>query len=94
MDYNKVLKRSWHMVTRYRALWIFGIVLGIVTFSWNMVFFGGWDDDNQVPRGIVITRLDGETFSDAFHRTLQAELDEVEAEVASARVELDELFAI
>ena len=94
MDYNKVLKRSWHMVTRYRALWIFGIVLGIVTFSWNMVFFGGWDDDNQVPRGIVITRLDGETFSEAFHRTLQAELDEVEAEMASALEELDELFAI
>jgi hypothetical protein len=32
MDYGKVLKRSWHMVTRYRALWIFGIVLVLLPY--------------------------------------------------------------
>ncbi|MGD8518947.1 MAG: hypothetical protein PVG54_18430 [Anaerolineae bacterium] len=69
MAYSGVLKRSWHMVTRYRALWIFGIVLGIVTFSWDMAFLGNLGDDDQVPRGIVITRLEGETFSDSLRRT-------------------------
>jgi len=92
MDYGKVLKRSWHMVTRYRALWIFGIVLGLVTFSWEMVLLGGLDDENQYPRGIVITPMDGETFYDALQRTVQQELDWVEQDVSNALRELDRLF--
>ena len=84
MDYGKVLKRSWHMVTRYRALWIFGIVLGLVTFSWEMALLSGLDDQNQHPRGIVITPMDGETFYDALQRTLQEELDGAEEEISSA----------
>lgn len=92
MDYGKVLKRSWHMVTRYRALWIFGIVLGLVTFSWNMVLLDGLDDENQYPQGIVITRLEGETFYDALQRTLQEELDEAEEEFSNAIREIDRLF--
>lgn len=92
MDYGKVLKRSWHMVTRYRALWIFGIVLGLVTFSWNMVLLDGLDDENQYPQGIVITRLEGETFYDALQRTLQEELDGAEKEFSNAIREIDRLF--
>ena len=92
MDYGKVLKRSWHMVTRYRALWIFGIVLGLVTFSWEMVLFSGLDDENQPPRGIVITPLAGETFYDALERTLQQEIDKAETEISIALHELDQLF--
>jgi hypothetical protein len=30
MDYMDVLKRAWHMVWRYRALWVFGIILALV----------------------------------------------------------------
>jgi hypothetical protein len=93
MDYSGVLKRSWHMVTRYRALWIFGIVLGIVTFSWDMAFLGNLGDDDQVPRGIVVTRMDGETFSDALRRTLQAERDDAEEEISTALRELSELVS-
>jgi hypothetical protein len=92
MDYSKILKRSWHMVTRYRALWIFGIVLGLVTFSWGTVLLGGLDDENQYPRGIVITTMDGETFSDALQRTLQEEFDRAEKEISIALRELDRLF--
>ena len=92
MDYGKVLKRSWHMVTRYRALWIFGIVLGLVTFSWEMVLLGGLDDENQYPRGIVITTMDGETFHDALQRTLQEEIDGTEEEISITLRELDRLF--
>jgi hypothetical protein len=92
MDYGKVLRRSWHMVTRYRALWIFGIVLGLVTFSWEMVLLGGADDENRDPRGIVVTTRAGETFYEALQRTLQEELDWAEADIASALRELDQLF--
>ena len=31
MDHTKVLKRAWHMVWRYRALWVFGIILALTT---------------------------------------------------------------
>ncbi len=92
MDYGKVLKRSWHMVARYRALWIFGIVLGLVTFSWDIVLLGSLDDEDRNPRGIVVTRMAGETFYDALQRTLQEELDGAEEEIASALRDLDRLF--
>ncbi|MGC9333062.1 MAG: DUF7544 domain-containing protein [Anaerolineae bacterium] len=91
MDYSKVLKRSWHMVTCYRALWIFGIVLGLVTFSWEWAFLSGLDDENQHARGIIITPLAGETFYDALQRTLQKELDWAEQDFSNALRELDRL---
>ena len=92
MDYGKVLKRSWHMVTRYRALWIFGIVLGLVTFSWRWSCSVSLDDENRYPQGIVITPMDGETFYDALQRTLQEEFDGAEEEISIALRELDQLF--
>ncbi len=33
MEHTKVLKRAWHMVTKYRALWIFGVILALTTAS-------------------------------------------------------------
>jgi hypothetical protein len=92
MDYGQVLKRAWHMVTRYRALWIFGIVLGLVTFSWELALLGDDDGERDYPQGIVITTLDGETFYDALQRTIQEELDEAEKEITIALRELDRLF--
>jgi hypothetical protein len=92
MDFGQVFKRSWHMVTRYRALWIFGIVLGMVTFSWELVLLGGLDDENRDRRGLVITPIAGETFYDALHRTLQEELDGAEEDLSTALRELDQLF--
>jgi len=35
MDHMKILKRAWHIVTRYRALWVFGIILALTTVSWS-----------------------------------------------------------
>ena len=92
MDFGKVLKRSWHMVTRYRALWIFGIVLGLVTFSWEWALLSDLDDQNQHAQGIVITPMAGETFYDALQRTLQQELDGVEKDLANALRDVDQLF--
>jgi hypothetical protein len=92
MDYGKVFKRSWHMVTRYRALWIFGIVLGLVTFSWEVALIGGLDNENQYPPKLTITTLEGETFHDALERTLRAERDKAQRELSIALRELDQLF--
>jgi hypothetical protein len=52
MDYGKVLKRSWHMVWRYRALWVFGIILALTTASWPAAALIGRDDDGD--RGSVV----------------------------------------
>ena len=44
MNYQKVLKRSWDMVWRYRALWIFGAILALTTV--NGLYFAldpGWE---------------------------------------------------
>jgi hypothetical protein len=92
MDYGQVLKRSWQMVRHYRALWIFGIVLGLVTFSWELALLGDGDGDGQSSQGIVIIPLPGETFYDALERTLQEELDGAREEVSTALRELDRLF--
>jgi hypothetical protein len=49
MKHVEVLKRAWHMVTRYRALWIFGIVLALTTASWapsTLSNQGGNDEEN------------------------------------------------
>ncbi len=31
MNHTKVLKRAWHIVWRYRALWVFGFILALTT---------------------------------------------------------------
>jgi hypothetical protein len=77
---------------RYRALWIFGIVLGLVTSSWEMVLLGGLDGDNGPPPGIVITALEGETVYDALQRTWRKELAWAERDFSNAIRELDRLF--
>ena len=33
MDYQSILKRSWNMVWRYRALWLFGALLALTTVN-------------------------------------------------------------
>lgn len=33
MKHSQILKRAWHIVWQYRALWIFGIILAITTAS-------------------------------------------------------------
>jgi hypothetical protein len=52
MQYGKVLKRSWHMVWRYRALWIFGAILALTTV--NGLYFGDNADWEETPERIAI----------------------------------------
>ena len=47
MDHMKVLKRSWEIVWRYRALWIFGIILALTTGSSPLLRGDGGDGQVQ-----------------------------------------------
>jgi len=85
MEHVEILKRAWHIVWSYRALWIFGVIFALVTFSWGPWALLGGDDDGE-GEGIVITTLDGETFWDALQRTIRTE-------VAEANHEFNELLA-
>jgi hypothetical protein len=75
-----VLGRSWHTLWHYRALWIFGIVLALVTVSWETAALLDRDDDWE-RQGITVTRLPGETVWEAFRRTIGEEVDEANREL-------------
>jgi hypothetical protein len=49
MDHVKVLKRALEITWRYRALWIFGIILALVTASGGPSNFGGGGGGNGGP---------------------------------------------
>ncbi|MBS3784735.1 MAG: hypothetical protein KGY78_09870 [Anaerolineae bacterium] len=89
MNHLEVVKRAWQTVWSYRALWIFGIILALVTFSCGTaVLFDGGDDEDLWQRGIVITQLDGETFWEAFQRTMRGEVDEANRDLGELLQEL------
>ena len=58
MDHGKVLKRAWHIVWRYRALWVFGFILALTAGrgpnNWVQYSFRGEDFSS---RGIHLDRL-------------------------------------
>ncbi len=82
MDYTRILKRAWHLVKSYRALWVFGVILALTTFSWETAFWLGWNDDNESDRpGITVTREPGETFLEALQRTVREEFDTANEEI-------------
>jgi hypothetical protein len=64
MDYTKVLKRAWHTVWNYRALWIFGVILALTAGgganNWVQYSFRG-EDFSQ--RGLRIERIPPEVVS-------------------------------
>ena len=41
MDHMKILKRAWHILWSYKALWVFGIILAITTASFHSSSSGG-----------------------------------------------------
>jgi hypothetical protein len=44
MDTMKALKRAWETTWRYRALWIFGVILALTIMSWSTAASYGRDD--------------------------------------------------
>lgn len=78
MDYGKVLRQAWKGAWRYRALWAFGVVLALTTTSWSAATLYDLRNDRWdrwEGRGITITPMPGETFWEAFQRTMRAEID-------------------
>jgi hypothetical protein len=47
MNYTKALKRAWETTWRYRALWIFGVILALTTISWSTAASYDRDDDRD-----------------------------------------------
>lgn len=61
MDHVKVLKRAWHTVWNYRALWIFGIILALTTGgSSNNWFQYSFRSEDFSVRGLRIDRISPE----------------------------------
>jgi hypothetical protein len=49
MDHVKVLKRSWEILWRYRALWVFGVIVALCTVSTspNLSNMVSWQEDGR-----------------------------------------------
>jgi hypothetical protein len=58
MDYGKVLKRAWDTTWRYRALWIFGIIIALTTASGGGSGGGGSGGHRDFPHDGSSWRFD------------------------------------
>jgi len=61
MNHTKVLKRAWHIIWRYRALWVFGFILALTAgggggggSNWAQYSLGGEDFSG---RGLRLERI-------------------------------------
>ena len=81
MNYTQIIKGAWRNVLNYRALWVFGIILALVTFSWPSAALLGQDDQGSAARGLRIRPRSYETLPEAVERTLRYELDQVDREL-------------
>jgi hypothetical protein len=84
MDYGRALGHAWQNVWRYRALWVFGVILALTTTSWSAVaLYDLCDDrwDRWEGWGMTITTMPGETAWEALQRTMQADIDQANREL-------------
>lgn len=42
MNHQQILKRAWHILWNYRAIWVFGILLALTTASGGGGGQSGW----------------------------------------------------
>lgn len=80
MNYLAVVKKAWTCTSSHRALWVFGILLALVTFSWELGAFAQFDGDWE-GRAITVTQMPGETVWQALQRTLGEEIDQANLEL-------------
>jgi hypothetical protein len=74
------------MLWSYRALWLFGIVLAVVTSAWSTWML--YDRDVRwEERGIVVTQLPGETWWEALDRTMRQDVDQANRELSTLLAE-------
>lgn len=99
MKHTDILQRSWGILWRYRALWVFGVILALTASSAG-TWFWAHDWERQEPYQTQVIVLDGETFWMALNRTLHTEVDRAERDINfalsesgwSIQVDLIELF--
>jgi hypothetical protein len=94
MNHSRILKRAWHNVWRFRALWIFGATLALTTTVWSGAFLLDSDGSEESPRfAVTVNRQAGETFMEALERAVNEEIDEVHAAISETDRATDEFFA-
>ncbi len=68
MDHMKILKRAWEITRRYRALWVFGIILALTTLRGGGGNGGGDGDggggngidlDPQIVEALIVVAIGG-----------------------------------
>ena len=80
MNYSQILRQAWQNLLNYRALWVFGIILALVTVSWETAALFDRDDQGQVS-GINITRRANETFGEAVERAFRYKRYQIERDI-------------
>jgi hypothetical protein len=94
MDYSVIFRRAWRYTSRYRVLWLFGMVVALTTVSWGATLIGSLDDDNRdLDVGLTVTRGSDESFVDAVRRTVREEDARLRAEFNQANRDIEEFFA-
>ncbi len=96
MDHVKVLKRAWDNVIRYRALWVFGIIVALSSVSAGATTLynaGNVDQDEREWQGFQLDLKPGVGFREAFGEAMEQLADEFEESLADANAEIEDLFS-
>ena len=90
LDFQKVLKRSWHILWNYRMLWVFGFILALAVGGNNLNSNSSYrmndnqnnpSSNNQMPDGW--NGLQGDTFAEKWSDALQ----QIQAGIQKVQVE-------
>jgi len=82
MDAIGVVHEAWKRTWSYRALWVFGVVLSLLTFPWQL---GTPTVDQEwawAKRSVTVTPRDGETFWQALRRSMAGEVREANRDLS------------
>jgi hypothetical protein len=94
MDYSVIFRRAWRYTSRYRVLWLFGMVVALTTVSWGTTLIGSLDNDNDgLQVGLTVTRGSDESLIDAVRRTVREENARLKAEIRETNRDIEEFFA-
>jgi hypothetical protein len=82
MDHIRVLKQAWQVLWRYRALWVFGLILALTTVSWEATALRN-DDEGD---GSVYNIQPPEDWQDEMDELVKAVVQGVQVETVSTAI--------
>jgi hypothetical protein len=82
MDHIRVLKQAWQVLWRYRALWVFGLILALTTVSWEATALRN-DDEGD---GSVYNIQPPEEWQDEMDELVKAVVQGVQVETVSTAI--------